>query len=92
MVTPDTSVPAVPVSSDSIVAVVTLSFSRLWDLLSPPQRQFALHLAEPDRFESVTESLSVHVGFAWAQLPEHLRVEVLHAFADLPDVYYIGHR
>lgn len=91
MVNPDSVSPTVPVSSDSIVAVVTLSFSRLWDLLSPLQRQFALHLAEPDRFESFTETPSVLVGFAWAQLTEELRGEVLRAFAALPDVYYVGH-
>lgn len=77
-------------ADDASTALITLSFSRLWDLLSPQQRQFALHLAEFEHFKPNPSPLDAEVGLCWGQLPESLRLSVLRAFAQLPDVYFLA--
>lgn len=74
----------------TIKATITLDFSRLWDLMSPYQKQYALHLSNPTRFPSVYEPDNNIVAFPWSELGVRLRASILDAFLLLPDVHKIS--
>ena len=75
--------------AESRDAIISIRFFRLWDLLSPSQRQYALHLARPSQYEHVPDEPSPYTRAEWDHLPAKLRLAILAEFAVLPDVLSI---
>lgn len=77
-------------SDDSEFAFITLRFTRLWDILSVSQRQFALHLSDTESFPDLTDTPSLYTGQVWSVLPPSVRLKILTAFQQLPDVLEVS--
>lgn len=73
----------------SSAAVITLDFSRLWDLMSIHQRQYALHLSNPTRFPSQYAADNDYPFCAWAGLSPAMRIGILDQIVTLPGVHSI---
>ena len=71
-------------------AVISIRFSRFWDLLSANQRQYALHLTNPTTYPAATPVPSLYTAYAWEDLPQSVRIAVLAEFKRLPGVFHIA--
>lgn len=70
-------------------AVISIQFSRLWDLLSVNQRQYALHLTNPATYPATTPIPSLYTAYGWVDLPQSVRIAMLAEFRRLPGVLHV---
>lgn len=90
MVTSKKCSPGQDEKGNSTGAVIVLNFSRLWELFSPHQKQYALHLADPITFTSQYAPEGEFPYCSWDILPPHIRILILESFRELPDVHSVS--